>query len=60
MIELKQVLKTCLQAQCEPGNDDPELDGLLDDRIEQIETRLIALGECRAEMLAAIAQARCG
>ncbi len=58
MNELREVLGACLQAQCEPG--DPGLDAMLDDRIEQIETRLIALGECRAEMLAAIAQAKGG
>jgi hypothetical protein len=60
MNELREVLVVCLAAQSEPGKSDPQLDQMLDDRIEAIESRLIALGECRAEMLAVLAQARCG
>lgn len=56
MNELRAVLQTCLLAQVEPGGD-PGLDELLDQRIEQIETRLIEMGEAREQMLNCIEKA---
>jgi len=57
MNELRAALSGCLRARVEPG-DDHELDEALDQRIEAIESRLLEMGECRAEMLAALARAQ--
>lgn len=56
MSALTLALQQCLHAIKEPC--DPELDALLDEQIMQIENRLIAMGHCRQEMLAAIASAK--
>lgn len=38
---LRDVLASCIRVQAEPSDLDVELDRMLDDRIEQLETRLM-------------------
>ncbi len=59
MNELSAALIECIAAieSCPPESEDVPLMLLLDERIAQIEDRLLAMGECAGAMRAALASA---
>lgn len=59
MNELSAALIECIAAieHCPPNSEDVSLMLILDERIAQIEDRLLAMGECADAMRAALARA---